>query len=157
MVYRRIRDLREDSDLKQKTLAEYLNCTQVCYSQYELGKRDIPSEVLIKLADYYGTSIDYLLARTDVMTPCPKEGGNMFKNKNPDGTLNLCGKNVARLRMAMRPKVSQNKLAGLLQLAGLDLEKNAVQRIESGQRFVTDIELKKLAEVLGVSTEELLS
>ena len=60
------------------------------------------------------------------------------KNKNPDGTLNLCGKNVARLRMAMEPKVSQNKLAGMLQLAGLDLEKNAVQRIESGERFVTD-------------------
>jgi len=50
----------------------------------------------------------------------------------------------------MRPKISQNNLAGLLQLAGLDLEKNAVQRIESGQRFVTDIELKKLAQVLGV-------
>ena len=81
----------------------------------------------------------------------------MFKNKNPDGTLNLCGKNVARLRMAMEPKVSQNKLAGMLQLAGLDLEKNAVQRIESGERFVTDVELKKLAQVLGVSTDELLS
>lgn len=71
MVYRRIRDLREDSDLKQKTLAEYLNCSQVCYSQYELGKRDIPTDVLIKLADYYGTSIDYLLGRTDVMAPYP--------------------------------------------------------------------------------------
>lgn len=80
----------------------------------------------------------------------------MFKNKNPDGTRNLCGKNVARLRMAMKPKVSQNKLAGQLQLAGLDLEKNAVQRIESGERFVTDIELKRLAEVLGVSTDELI-
>ena len=77
----------------------------------------------------------------------------MFKNKNPDGTLNLCGKNVARLRMAMRPKVSQNKLAGQLRL---DLDKNAVQRIESGERFVTDIELKKLAQVLDVSTDELL-
>ena len=71
MVYRRIRDLREDSDLKQKTLAEYLTCSQVCYSQYELGKRDIPTDVLIKLADYYGTSIDYLLGRTDVKTPYP--------------------------------------------------------------------------------------
>lgn len=156
MVYRRIRDLREDSDLKQKNLAEYLTCSQVCYSQYELGKRDIPTDVLIKLADYYGTSIDYLLGRTDVKTPCPEEGGNMFKNKNPDGTRNLCGKNVARLRMAMEPKVSQNKLAGMLRLAGLDLEKNAVQRIERGERFVTDIELKKLAQVLGVSIEELL-
>lgn len=157
MLYRRIRDLREDLDLKQKTLAEYLNCSQVCYSQYERGNRDMPTDVLIKLADYYGTSIDYLLGRTDVMIPCPEEGGNMFNNKNPDGTLNLCGKNVARLRMAMQPKVSQNNLARLLQLAGLDLEKNAVQRIESGQRFVTDIELKKLAEVLGVSIEELMN
>ncbi len=80
----------------------------------------------------------------------------MFKNRNEDGTRNLCGKNVARLRTAMRPRVSQNKLAGQLQLAGLDLEKNAVQRIESGERFVTDIELKKLAEVLGVSADELI-
>ncbi|MCI8808374.1 MAG: helix-turn-helix transcriptional regulator [Oscillospiraceae bacterium] len=78
-MYRRIRDLREDSDLKQKTLAEYLTCSQVCYSQYELGKRDIPTDVLIKLADYYGTSIDYLLGRTD----CPEEGEKMFKNKKP--------------------------------------------------------------------------
>lgn len=80
----------------------------------------------------------------------------MFKNKNADGTRNLCGKNVARLRMAMQPKLSQNKLAHQLQLAGLDLEKNAVQRIESGERFVTDIELKKLADVLGVSVDELI-
>lgn len=71
MVYKRIRNLREDSDLKQVALAKYLNCTQVCYSQYELGKRDIPTEVLIKLADYYGTSIDYLLGRTDVKKPYP--------------------------------------------------------------------------------------
>ena len=81
----------------------------------------------------------------------------MFKNKNPDGTLNLCGKNVARLRMAMEPKVSQNKLAGMLPLAGLDLEEKAVQRIESGGRFVTGGELKKLAQVVGVSTEGLLN
>lgn len=156
-MYRRIRDMREDKDLLQKDLAKYLQCGQVCYSYYETGKRHIPAEVLVKLADFYGTSVDYLLGRTDVRMPCPEEGGTMFKNKNPDGTLNLCGKNVARLRMAMKPRVSQNKLAGMLQLAGLDLEKNAVQRIESGERFVTDIELQKLAEVLGVSTEELLS
>lgn len=75
MVYRRIRDLREDWDLKQRTLAEYLNCSQVCYSQYERGNRDIPTDVLIKLADYYGTSIDYLLGRTDVKTPYPGTNG----------------------------------------------------------------------------------
>ena len=80
----------------------------------------------------------------------------MFKNKTEDGRLNLCGKNVARLRMASEPKMSQKGLANQLQLVGLDLEKNAVQRIESGQRFVTDIELQKLAEVFGVSTDELI-
>ena len=80
----------------------------------------------------------------------------MFKNKNEDGTLNLCGKNVARLRMALKPKVSQKGLADRLQVAGLDLDKNAVQKIESGQRFVTDIELRVLAEVLNVSVNELL-
>ena len=80
----------------------------------------------------------------------------MFKNKNADGTRNLCGKNVARFRMAMRPKVSQNKLAGQLQLVGLDLEKNAVQKMDTGERFATDIELKKLAKVFGVSVDELI-
>ena len=70
-MYRRIRDLRVDRDLLQKDLAEYLQCTQVCYSHYEIGKRDIPTDVLIKLADFYGTSIDYLLSRTDEKKPCP--------------------------------------------------------------------------------------
>lgn len=71
-MYRRIRDMREDNDLFQKDLAAYLNCTQVCYSSYERGTRDIPTEVLIKLADYYDTSIDYLLGRTNTKTPYPK-------------------------------------------------------------------------------------
>ena len=72
MVYRRMRDLREDSDLLQKDIADYLVCTQVCYSNYETGKRDIPTEVLIKLATYYHTSIDYLLGVTDDPTPYPR-------------------------------------------------------------------------------------
>lgn len=71
-MYRRIRDLREDNDLYQKDLAEYLHCSQVCYSLYEMGKRDIPTDVLIQLADFYGTSIDYLLGRTDTVTAYPK-------------------------------------------------------------------------------------
>lgn len=61
----RLRDLREDADLLQKDVAGYLNCTQVCYSFYENGKRDIPTQVLIRLAAYYGVSIDYLLGQTD--------------------------------------------------------------------------------------------
>ena len=71
MVYPRIRELREDNDLMQKTLAQYLHCSQVTYSRYELGQRTIPPEVLIKLADYYHTSTDYLLGRTNNPTPYP--------------------------------------------------------------------------------------
>ena len=71
-MYRRIRDLREDADLYQKDLAEYLQCSQVCYSPYEIGKRDVPTDVLIKLARYYNTSVDYLLGLTDEKTPYPK-------------------------------------------------------------------------------------
>ena len=66
-MYHRIRDLREDRDLKQIDVANYLNCSQVCYSHYELGKRDIPTEVLIKLAKFYKTSTDYILGLTDEM------------------------------------------------------------------------------------------
>ena len=67
MVYSRIRDLREDRDLKQQDLADYLNCSQVCYSRYENGQRDIPLETISKIADFYNVSVDYLLSRTD----CP--------------------------------------------------------------------------------------
>lgn len=81
----------------------------------------------------------------------------MYKNFGPDGRHNLCGKRVSELRKMMKPAVSQRALADMLQLAGLDVDKNAVQRIESGQRFVTDIELKVLAQVLGAAVEELLN
>lgn len=64
--------MREDADLLQKDLAKLLQCTQVSYSHYELGKRDIPTDVLIKLAAFYDTSIDYLLGITDLKTPYPK-------------------------------------------------------------------------------------
>ncbi len=80
----------------------------------------------------------------------------MFKNRSAGGRLNISGKQVAKLRMSMPERVSQRELADRLQLAGLDLGKNAVQQIESGQRFVTDIELKTLAEVLGVTVDDLL-
>lgn len=72
-MYQRIRDLREDHDLKQKDLAKLLNCSQVCYSNYENGKRDIPTEALITLADFYHTSTDYLLGRTNSKNPYPKK------------------------------------------------------------------------------------
>ena len=72
-MYRRIRDLREDRDLLQKDLAAYLHCSQVAYSRYELGLRDIPTDVLIALARFYNTSTDYLLGLTDHKAPYPKE------------------------------------------------------------------------------------
>ena len=75
-MYRRIRNLREDRDLRQRDLAEYLNCSQVCYSHYEMGKRDIPTDVLIKLCHYYDTSIDYLLGVTDEITPYRRANSN---------------------------------------------------------------------------------
>lgn len=64
-MYKRIKDLREDKDLKQKYLAKYLNCSQVCYSRYELGTREIPISILIKLAKFYNVSIDYLVGLSD--------------------------------------------------------------------------------------------
>jgi len=63
-MYRRIRDLREDRDLKQRQLADYLNCSQQVYSNYELGQRDIPTDVLIRLSAFYNVSVDYLLGLT---------------------------------------------------------------------------------------------
>ena len=71
-MYKRIRELREDRDLKQKDIADYLHCTQVAYSRYELGTRDIPTEVLISLARYHNTSTDYILGLTDVRECYPK-------------------------------------------------------------------------------------
>lgn len=64
-MYKRIRDLREDRDLTQKQVAQMLGMSQTGYSKYETGENDIPTAVLIKLADFYNTSTDYLLGRTD--------------------------------------------------------------------------------------------
>ena len=79
----------------------------------------------------------------------------MFINKNSDGLNNSCGKKVYDFRKEMN--ISQRKLADLLQLDGLDIDKNAVQRIECGKRFVTDIELVHIAKVLKCSVLELLN
>ena len=73
MYQNRIRDLREDNDLKQKEVADYLQIHQTTYSDYELGHLNVPIPVLHKLADFYNTSIDYLLGRTAVKTPYPKK------------------------------------------------------------------------------------
>ena len=80
----------------------------------------------------------------------------MFKNKNGDSN-NISGANIARIRKALSPTVSQRALADSLQLHGIDVDKNAVQRIECGKRFVTDIELVAIASVLKVSVLDLLA
>ncbi len=78
----------------------------------------------------------------------------MFINKSSDGKNNICGVNVAKFRKEL--KISQRELADRLQLIGLDVDKNAVQRIEAGKRFVTDIELIAISKVLNKTFSELL-
>ena len=84
------------------------------------------------------------------------KGEYMFKNKN-EGKNNLCGEKIRALRLAYPSKLSQRALADKMQLIGIDVDKNAIQRIECGKRFITDIELKALAEIFGVSVDELLA
>lgn len=81
----------------------------------------------------------------------------MYKNKSQDGTLNICGAKIKKLRTSLEPAVSQRMLADKLQLIGIDLDKNAIQRIESGKRFVTDIEIIAFAKVFKITTDELLT
>ena len=79
----------------------------------------------------------------------------MFKNKN-GGRNNLCGEKIRALRLAYPSKLSQRALADKMQLIGIDVDKNAIQRIESGKRFVTDIELKAFSEVFSVDISDLI-
>ena len=71
-MYPRIRHLREDKDLSQTKMAKILDMSQTGYSKYETGENDIPTSILIRLAEFHNTSIDYLLGRTDIKTPYPK-------------------------------------------------------------------------------------
>lgn len=72
-MYNRLKDLREDKDINQTNLAKILGMSQTGYSKYETGENDIPTQILIKLADYYNTSIDYILGVTDIFEPYPKK------------------------------------------------------------------------------------
>jgi transcriptional regulator with XRE-family HTH domain len=78
----------------------------------------------------------------------------MFKNKNTDGSLNICGARITALRKKLG--ISQRALADKIQLQGVDLSKNAIQQIESGERFVTDIELRAFAKFFKVASDALL-
>ena len=79
----------------------------------------------------------------------------MYKNKF-NGRNNICGVNIAKMRKRIKPKMSQRALADKLQLIGLDVDKNAIQRIENGKRFVTDIELSAFSQLFNVPTDQLL-
>lgn len=72
-MYERIRELRESKVMTQTQIAKYLHCSQRVYSNYECGEVDIPTDILIKLADFHNTSTDYLLNRTNVTSAYPKE------------------------------------------------------------------------------------
>lgn len=76
MIFKRIRDIREDSDLKQTQIAALLNIDQRTYSRYERGEITLSVETLCKLADFYGTSLDYLAGRTDEINPYPPSSFN---------------------------------------------------------------------------------
>lgn len=80
----------------------------------------------------------------------------VFKNRANDGKANICGRNVAKYRIQKKPKMSQRALADKLQILGLDVDKNAIQRIECGKRFVTDIELRALSQIFDVTCDELI-
>ncbi len=71
-MYKRIRELREDKDLTQKQVGQILNMSQTGYNQYEIGKNDIPTTVLINLSTFYNVSVDYILGLTDEMKPYPR-------------------------------------------------------------------------------------
>ena len=71
-MYKRLRDLREDNNLTQKQIGQLLNMSQTVYNQYEIGKNDIPTKILIKLAKFYNTSTDYILEITNEKKPYPK-------------------------------------------------------------------------------------
>ena len=79
----------------------------------------------------------------------------MFINKSHEGLNNVCGKNIARLRISL--KISQRELADRMQLVGIDIDKNAIQRIECGKRFVTDIEIIAFSKIFNTSFEILLT
>lgn len=79
-MYNRIRELREDKDLNQTIIAKYLNMSQTGYSKYETGENDIPTKILIELAYFYNTSIDYILGITNQNLPYPRKKQTQYKN-----------------------------------------------------------------------------
>ncbi len=81
-MYERLRNLREDKELTQREIANILNMSQTGYNQYEIGKNDVPTKILIKLANFYNTSTDYLLGITDEIKPYPSKNNEKRRTIN---------------------------------------------------------------------------
>lgn len=83
-MYRRIRDLREDKDLSQTKMAKHLGMSQTGYSKYETGENDVPTSILIELASFHNTSVDYILELTDYKQPYPRKTKNNSTSKSSE-------------------------------------------------------------------------
>ena len=140
MFFRRLRDMREDSDLKQADIAEYLGIAQTVYSRYERGFRTIPLEHLIRLADLYKVSVDYLIERSDFSEVAMKIEYKSLYEK--------FGLNVVYYRK--RKKLTQLQLAELA-----DIDRSHISAIELGNVGVSFDVIFKLCEVLEVKPREL--
>lgn len=139
MIYRRIRDLREDKDLTQAQISKLLLCSQRVYSNYERGDVNIPTDILIKLADLHGVSVDYLLGRTDTPPNSPAKRYEAIPLKN----------NLKKLR----------KDRGLTQVAvqlQTGIEQALLSKFETGERIPSTQTLVLLADFYGVSIDYIL-
>jgi len=135
-VYRRIRDLREDTDLNQKDIAKKLACSRKAYSNYELGHRDIPVGRLVQLAEYYQTTTDYLLGLTETF-------------EQPEGWRSDLLPRIRNLR-----KDTQRTQAQIAQY--LHCSQEVYSRYERNQRRITTEVLIKLAQFHHTTTDDLL-
>lgn len=115
MIYNKIRELREDNDLSQKEIAKILSCTQTAYSNWEIGKRIVPIEVLLKLADYYNVTVDYLLGREEKKTI---QSHNQIKGNN-----NIIGNNNNVIGKSEK-ELTQSDISNLLRNLANKIDKN---------------------------------
>lgn len=147
-MYKRLRDMREDSDLKQREIAAQLGCTQVCYSCYEIGRREIPVEMLIKLAAFYGVSVDYLLGLTDEKKPHKKQNARSPCTEE-SGADRRIYKHLKELRREER--LNQTTVAEFLKCSQV-----CYSFYEIGRRDVPTDVLVRLAEFYGTSVDYIL-
>ena len=138
----RLKGLREDKDLRQEDIANYLNITQSAYSYYEIGKRQIPSDVLIKLATYYNTSVDYILGLSNT-----KKYDNMLKLTKID--YKYVGNNLKRIRKEKGLK--QNEVAKML-----CTNQPTWSRYESGKTLIVTDKLFDFARKFNVSIDRII-